>query len=193
MYEPGKVREMHGNKEFIRDLKKIDNVNDFFKAFELTRGNQLNVNNELVLDGKAFLQMTEDERGIILEQTNKLKEGKINIQEFNENVQGIRRDYRIKLERERLIALERLNETFGGNVKEFQVNGQKIFENLKAHEFDRIHDVMRNAGKNYDPDRIKFAKVMVEQMDCRNVTEYTAATEYVLGRSFVKSITKQPN
>ena len=110
MYEPGKVREMHGNKEFIRDLKKIENVNNFFKNFKLTRGNQLNVNNELVLDGKAFLQMTEDERGIIMEQTNKLRNGKINIQEFNKNVEGIRKDYRITFERERQLALERLRQ-----------------------------------------------------------------------------------
>jgi Domain of unknown function (DUF4781) len=180
MYEPGKVREMHGNREFIRDLKQIKNVNDFFKAFQLTPGNQLNVNNELVLDGKAFLQMKEKERGFILEQTKKLREGKINIQEFNRNVEGIRKDYRITFERGRQLALERLNETFGGNVKEFEVNGKKIFENIKPHEIDRMSDVMRNAGKNYDTDRIKVAKVMAEKMGCKNVTEYAAATEYAL-------------
>jgi hypothetical protein len=73
------------------------------------------------------------ERGIILNQTDKLRQGKLSIEEFNRNVE-LRRNYRISFERDRRGPRERPKKTFGGDVKTFHVDGQRIFANIKHHE-----------------------------------------------------------
>jgi hypothetical protein len=64
------------------------------------------------------------------------------------------------------------------------VGGRKIFENLKPHELDRLHQVFKQSGKNYNPDCIKIGKEMADIMKCKNVTEFTAVMEYT-GVNFI--------
>ena len=159
MAEPGKAREMHGNKEFIRDLKIIENKQEFFQAFQLVDGNKLSVNNELILDGKAFLQMTLDERTAILKHSNDLQNNIITEAQFYKNVAAIRKEYRFSFERQRATAVNKLQEGFNvADLSSFDVNGKKIFENIKPHEIDRMNHVMTQAGKNYDQNVCKWRR-----------------------------------
>jgi hypothetical protein len=139
----------------------------------------LSVNREITLDGKAFLQLTADERATIFIQTSKLRQGKLSLEEFNRSVVGLKKSYRFTFERERQWAIERLNETFG-DVNTFEVNGQRIFDNIKLLEIERLDHVFKTTGNHYDEDRIEFAKIVTEKVQCQDVAEYKASTEYFL-------------
>lgn len=56
MVKPGENPKM----EFLEDLQNIRNMQEFFENFTLVEDRQLNINNEIVIDAKAFLQMTNN-------------------------------------------------------------------------------------------------------------------------------------
>lgn len=169
MVEPGKVRTMHGNKEFIRDLKRIDHLEEFFQHFEIVRDNHLSVNNELFINGKAFLQMTEQERSILIENSNALKNNKITEAQFSTSVASIKSKYRIHFERELERASQKIEEALG-------------LTGLSPYDTQRMDQVLSQSGKNYNPKCVEAAKTMADRMGCKDVSEITAATEYVIRR-----------
>ncbi len=163
-------------------MENDDNSSEFFEALELTTENKLSINREIALDGKAFLQLTAEERTSVFIQTAKVRKGKREertFEEFMRSVAPLKKRYRFNFEREIQRAINRLNKTFG-NVKTLTVNGEWIFENIREHEIERLDNVFTKAGNNYDEDRIEFAKFVTEKVKCKNVAEYTAATEYFL-------------
>lgn len=183
MVEPGKLREMHGNKDFILELKVIENKQEFFSHFQLVQNQQVSVNGELVIHPKAFLQMTLEERTIILKNSNDLSNGKITIEQFNKNVSGIRKEYRIHFETERINAVNKMENVFKNTLNvdsmtDVKVGGKNVFENMQPHEIDRMNQVFTQAGKNYDPTRIQVGMEMANQSGCTSVTEVAAAVEY---------------
>jgi hypothetical protein len=56
MVKPGENPKM----EFLEDLQNIRNMQEFFENFTLVEDRQLNINNEIVIDAKAFFQMTNN-------------------------------------------------------------------------------------------------------------------------------------
>jgi len=114
---------MHGSADFIRAVKHIDNKNDFFEAIGLSsntgtvkakfnREGLVNINNELIIHPKAFMQINESQRIEILKHSSELYNKKITVEQFNKNVQKICKENRIKFENQRKASYERLKTTF---------------------------------------------------------------------------------
>jgi hypothetical protein len=179
MVIPGKVLELHGNKEFIRELKRFDNHQDFFANFSAGPGTHLNVNQVLHIDAKAFFQMMTEQRDLILEHSRDLKDGRIKKKKYEENVKAITKEYRIKFEHQKQEARKKIEEAFQvGDVSEIVVAGERIFKNLQPHKLVRLHQVCKEAGKDYNPDLIEVARVMADKLKCKNVADFTAVMEY---------------
>jgi hypothetical protein len=179
----GKVREMHGTNEFIRELIRIGlpNLPKHLSNFSVVAGTLLNINKNLDIDTKAYLQMTPEQRDLILEQSRDLQNGKITHAQFDKNVGTISKEYRIKFEHQRQEARNKIQEAFQvEEVGDIVVAGERIFENLQHHELDRLHEVFtsENTGKKYNPICIEVGKVMGDILKCKNVAEFTAVMEY---------------
>lgn len=186
MVEPGRVRVMHGNREFIRQLNKIDNKRDFFKALKVVGlgGNQLNVNQEFVVDPKAFLQMSEKQRLDILKHTNDLQNGSITEAQFYKNVGSISKEYRFRFERQRKQALEKIKEGFKVNsVEDIRIGERAIFHGSEPRDMDRLNQVLTEAGKNYDRDHLEVARAMADKYGCKDVTDFAAVAEYAIRKT----------
>ncbi|XP_057369697.1 uncharacterized protein LOC130690848 [Daphnia carinata] len=196
MVDPAKIREIRDNKEFIRDLKIIENKQEFLSAFRLVEGNQVNVKEEVVIDSEAFLQMSEEKQNQLLEIFEDLRNNKIDEAEFNRIYSAIGQEYRITHESQQHFATNQLQELFGvWHLSQVNLDGKNIFENLKPHELDRLHQVMAQAGKNYHPDRFRVAMEMARKSGCSNATEFTDAAEYAFRQmdSAVSSRMQNPN
>jgi hypothetical protein len=181
MVIPGKVLELHGDKEFSRELKRINNLPEFFAHFSLGPSTQLNINQNLDIDAKAYFQMTPEQRGLILEKSRDLKNKAITHAQFKKSVDAIAKEFRIRFEHQRQEARQKIQEAFKvKEVRDIVVAGEKIFENLQPSGLDRLDKVFRKAGKEYDPDHIKVAKVMADILECKNVDDYTAVMEYTI-------------
>jgi hypothetical protein len=180
MVIPGMICEIQGNNEFIRELNRID-IQELLAHFSLGPGTQLSINQNLDIDAKAYFQMTPDQRDQILKQSQDLKNGRITHTEFEKNVGVISKEYRIRFEHQRQEARKYIQEAFHvEDVSEIVVAGKRIFENLQPHELDRLHQVCKQAGKNYNPDCIKVAKEMADTLKCKNIIEFAAVMEYFI-------------
>ena len=179
--EPGKVHEMHGNAEFIRNIKVIKDKGEFFSMFKITSDDLLNVNNELVIDTKALLQMEKGERLIILELSKKLADNDITAKNFDMDMRAIGQKYRITFERKRAQAQANICKILKlRTLKDMRVGEHSIFNDIKPHEIDRLDQVFTQSCKKYNPDCVKVGCKMAELMKCKNVSEFTAVVEYVI-------------
>jgi hypothetical protein len=181
MVTPGTHCIMHGNKKLFRELKDIEDHQEYFSHFSPGPGTQLNINQNLDIDAKAFFQMTSQQRDVILEQSQDLKNEKITYAQFDKQVVAICREYRITFEHQRQEARKSIQEAFQvEDVSEIVIAGKRIFENIRPHDLDRLHQVCKQAGKNYNPHCIKLAKEMADIFKCENVTEFAAVMEYFI-------------
>ena len=73
----GKEAEPH----IIEKLKKIDNIQDYSENFELF-GDQLDVNNVLLIHPNALFQMTDEECTTLIKHSKDLKKGKSTAETF---------------------------------------------------------------------------------------------------------------
>ena len=179
--EPGKVHEMHGNAAFIRDIKVIKDKGDFLSNFKITSDGLLNVNNELVIDAKALLQMKKGERSTILKLSKQRAKNDITAEYFDKQMRDIRQEYRITFERKRAQASVNICKILQVNdLRDMRVGEQYIFNDIKPHEIDRLDQVLTHAGKTYYPHCVKVGCKMAELMKCKNVSEFTAVVEYVI-------------
>ncbi|CAM6054786.1 unnamed protein product [Sphagnum tenellum] len=179
--EPGETREMHGNKEFIRSIQKIDDKQAFFSHFKIVADQQLSIHDELVIDPKAFLQMNEGDKNTILVQSKNLKEGRISQEDFDSSINNIRREYRITSERNRAQARASLCECLGvDELGDVNINGNNILKDIKPHEVDRLDQVFKEAGKKYDRTCVEAGLKLAREMGSENVTELAAQMEYCI-------------
>jgi hypothetical protein len=180
---------MHGSADFIRAVKHIDNKQDFFQALgvdgtvkaKFNREGLVNINNELIIHPKAFMQINETQRTEILKHSTDLLNKKISAETFNQKVENIARENRIAFEYQRKIAYGKLSKAFNeSKLENVNINGNKIFSNIKPHEIDRLDSVLKNAGKGYDERCLDVGIEFAKTVKCKNVTEFCAALEYVI-------------
>lgn len=185
--------KMHGSADFIRGVKQIDNTNDFFQALgvegtstmgvkaRFNRDGQVNINRELVIHPKSWMQIDEAQRTQILQASTDLMNKKITVEKFNESMARIVKEHRIAFENQRKTALANLSSAFReGKIENVEIGGRKIFSNLKPHEIDRLDSVLKTAGKNYNDQLVQTGIQFACNAECSNVTEFCAAFEYVL-------------
>lgn len=176
--EPGRIRTMHGNAEFIRELRLIGNKNEFFSAFQMQQ-NQFNIHNELVIDPKAFFQMTADERNLILQKSKQFSANEITAKEFNKAMSSVKKNYRVTFERQFTEARENIQKKFNvGNFEDIAIGNNRILNDAQRHEVKRMDVVVRNTMENSD-NAVKASMKMAEKMNCKTVSEYTAVAEYM--------------
>ena len=159
----------------IEKLKKIDNIENYFENFELS-GDQLDVNNLLFIHPNAFFQMTDQECTNLLQQSLDLKKGKIKEEEFYTKVSSICKKYHIIFKKQTIDAEIQLKKAFADNNME--VNKIPIFKDMKTQDVNRLDFLFTNICKNYEPTHIKVSRKAADL--CRNVAEFTAATEYII-------------
>ena len=175
MVETGKSKIMYGNAEFIKDIKSIENKQDFFRHFNFAdNGSKFNINNELVIDPKALLQMNKEEINFILGETEKLKSGKIDRNEFDTVVKPIQRKYRLTFERQRNEAKSRIHQSLPAGINETRI--ARFIQ--QPHEIDRLSSILKEAGKNYNSECIEPGMKMANKMKCKNVVEFAAVMEF---------------
>ena len=97
---------MHGNAKFIKEITKINDRQSFFKHFELQANGQFNINNEITMHPKAFLQLPEEYRRDLLELSVKLKNNEIMPADFANGVRRMADEYRITPSRAQAYAYE---------------------------------------------------------------------------------------
>ena len=170
---PGKVREMHGNAKFIKQMNRIENKAQFFSDFKLVRGTDFRIHKELVIHPRAFMQMNEDYRNKVVTLSKQYRNGDIKQQQFNEKIAPIQKEYRLYTENQIGEAQKRI-----APLANQQINQRKIFRNLSRNEQMRLDQVCREAGRDYNPDRMDLGMRLAEKQEIRNVTEFSAVMEY---------------
>lgn len=193
--EIGEIDQQEGDRKYIRELKNIDNIEQFFQQFNLTSDGQLRINGELTIHQRAFIQIPEQERLLILENLKKLNKNQITIDEFRTQTEGTRRNYLMTLDRERTDFKDLITRAFGENIENIELNGKKIFQNIKAHEIDRLHQVTKHSLNN-DSEFVQFGKEFAGEMNAQNITEFCATSEYAVRqvqREVSNRIKQEPN
>ncbi|XP_051160692.1 uncharacterized protein LOC127281168 [Leptopilina boulardi] len=173
----GNVDQQEGDRRYIRELKTIDNIEQFFQQFNLTSDGQLKINGELTIHQRAFIQIPQQERLQILQELQKLNQNQITIDEFRLKTENTRRNYSLTLDRERCQFKDNITNVYGENFESIQINGENIFQNIKPHEIDRLHQVTKHSLNN-DHDYVKLGKEFSNEMKVKNITEYCASSEY---------------
>jgi len=192
---------MHGSADFIRSVKHIDNQQEFFQAlgadgnskFKFDRRGQVNLNNELIIHPKAFIQIEETQRMKILEYSSDLMNKKITVEQFNTSVSQIQKQNRIVFENQRKSAYSKISKSFGvTRVEDFNINGRKIFSNLKPDEIDRLDNVLQYSAKNYDENCIHICIEFAKSVECKSIEDFCAALEYIV-RQMNKEVSDRIN
>ena len=175
--------KMHGNADFIRGVKRIDNKQDFFQALgidgnlkaKFNRRGMLNINNELIIAPKDFMQINEIQRAEILKNSNDLLNKKITAIEFNRNVQNIAKDNNIEIKNQRKIIYVKTL------ANAFKPNENEILLNLEPHEIDRLDNVFKGKEENYYKKYllvgIEFAKIVGCKFN--DFTEFLSALKFI--------------
>jgi len=178
--------KMHGNADFIRGVKHIDNQQEFFEALgvgasaKFHRSGQININNQLTIHPKAFMQINETQRAEILQHSADVSKGKISMADFNQKMNRIVQQNRIVFDNQIKTSYENISKALNTKPENLEVNGKKIFENLKPHEVNRLDSIMKGAGKNYDSKRVEVGIKFAKTANCKDLNEFCAAFEYVL-------------
>ncbi|CAF0733375.1 unnamed protein product [Brachionus calyciflorus] len=180
---------MHGSADFIRAVKHIDNKSEFFQALvidgnvkaKFNREGLVNINKELIIHPRAFMQINETQRAEILMHSTDLLNKKITLVEFNAKMAQIVKINRIAFENKRSTAYAKISKAFNNpNLKNVDINGKKIFENMKPHEIDRLDNVFENTGKKYNQKFLDVGIEFAKRAQCQNVSEFCAAFEYAI-------------
>ena len=173
--------EIRGNAEFIKNIEVIINKGAYFSMFKITSDGLLNVNNNLVIDTKALLQIEKGERSTILELSKKLADEAITAETFDEDILVVGQKYRLRFEHARAQATAKICEKLQlSDLKDMRVGEQYIFKDIKPHEIDRLDQVFTHACKHYNQHCVKVGCKMAELMKCKNVYEFTAVVEYII-------------
>lgn len=170
--KPGQVHEMHGNAKFIREMIQINNKNEFYSNFQIQANGQMNINNELKIHPRAFLQMSETDRATLLNLSKQLEQGQITMKQFNAQAVPIQKEYRIRMERHRTEAKQYLQQ----KMTNIQIGEQSV-GNLAPRDLDRLESVVKTSLKG-DVDIIDVADQFANKLGANSVSEWSAAGEY---------------
>lgn len=174
-----KPSEMKGQAKFIREMKKIDNLNDFYNHFEIDRSGQFYINKELTIHPRAFVQLSESDKNKLLRLSKQLNEKTINIDDFNKSMKKLIKTGGIRADQHRAAAQEYLKEKFNvDNLSDIKV-GNEVLREPKPHEIDRLENVVKHSFHDGDKDYLKVVEKMAEKMNANNIDDYCAAGEYI--------------
>lgn len=187
------------NTKSIIDMRAAQNINAFFKALKVKGQNSshLIVNDELVIDAKAFLQMTQKDRDTLIEETRKFKtiEDSDTIK-LSGDASLVCNKYRLMFEKQRRDRILRILTAFQVRSREELTFGKIQFEKLEQYDVDRVIAVFRESGKNYNEKYSEVIRKMADRFQVDNVPDFVAVAEYAARRMSeeIKSIQqKNPN
>jgi hypothetical protein len=75
-------------------------------------------------------------------------------------------------------------------MAEVQVNGIPFFKDMKTYDINRLHHLFTDVCKNYKRTHIKVSRKAADLLECKNVTEFTATTEYII-RQIEREVTEE--
>lgn len=190
------------NTSYIIDTRSAITINDFFKALKVKSLNSshLIVNDELVIDAKAFLQMTKIQKGTLIQETKKLKT--IAIENFGKNslsdeAKLICSEYRLTFEKQRMAGILRILTVFQVQSEGALTFGQIQFGGLEPNDKDRIICVLKESGKKaYNAEYSRVIRKMADRFQVDKVLDFVAVAEYTARRinNKIKSLrSKDPN
>jgi hypothetical protein len=177
--------KMHGSADFIRAVNHIENKQEFFEVLgaggsvkaKFNRAGLVNINNnKLIIHPKAFMQINETQRTEILNQSTELLNKKISVNQFNKNVQSITKQNKLMFENRRKATAEKVQ----SNLKNVDINGNKIFSNLKPYEIDRLDNVLQNEGNNYSEKYIRIAVEFAKLVKCENPMDFCEVFQFIV-------------
>ena len=61
---------------------------------------------------------------------------------------------------------------------------------MKTEDINRLHHLFTDVCKNYECTHIKVLRKAAELLECKNVTEFTATTEYII-RQIEREVTEE--
>ncbi|XP_063702262.1 uncharacterized protein LOC134832222 [Culicoides brevitarsis] len=171
--KPGKFSELEGQAQFVREMIKIDDLKGFYKQIQMTPDRQFRINKEYTMSARKFVTLTNEQRSNIMTNSQQLNSGKISLEQFIQNTQNIRKEVRIRSDRETMEAATNLKEKYGIDVKKFKINGKN--HKLSPAEIHELH----NLYKNVDVETISYAKEFADN-NANTPNEYNNAVKYAI-------------
>lgn len=192
--QPGSVLPSHGDRRFIRDMKRHQNIDRLFENFTLTENGKLIVNGRMTIHPRSFFQMPDNVKKAIMEGTREMNENRdmtkeTAIKRFRSKFEGSdpKKLYRhMYLDEEWIDDEQRLLDSSKFNVQslaDVNIAGIHIFAELKPYEIRRLYKLVRD----WSPESIAFAKNFAARMCVQNFVDFCAAAEYsrrVVDREF---------
>ncbi|XP_055940575.1 uncharacterized protein LOC129971115 [Argiope bruennichi] len=179
--------EMHKNANRIKALKHIPDKQAFFESlvnlrsdledhevkFSFKELGLININNELHIAPTKLLQISEADRQMILEATQKLKDSTEKDTVYWKKIEKTLQNNRIKMEFQRRIAIQQLKLAFNTHsLNTVKIGNEQIFKDMTPYELDRLATVMMTSGKNYDPKILKIVNEFAKRRCCKTVYDY---------------------
>lgn len=189
-------RSDHPNTNSIVDLSVIQDINAFFEVLKVRDPNssQLIVNDELVIDAKAFLQMTQKDRGTLIEETKKLETiPELDTIKLSEETLRICQEYCLNFEKQRKVGSKRIETAFPSiPIKELAF-GQIHFETLEPNDVDRVIKFFKDPPIKYNENNCEVIRKMADRFNTENVTDFLAVANYTVRRIYKEINLKRPS
>ncbi|XP_059169749.1 uncharacterized protein LOC131951377 [Physella acuta] len=166
----GEPREVLGKAFFMKDSIHILKYSQQFRTVTLN-GTELTMICGLNLHSKAFVQLTEDQKKLILHQAD-LREEK--------SFKGLLKAYRFTLNAELEHAKECIKKALDVNdFNNFMLNNRRVWGELKTFQIIRLHELFTK-HKREDRNKIylQLGKIFAENLNCKSFDGFCAAFEY---------------
>ncbi|XP_059169747.1 uncharacterized protein LOC131951376 [Physella acuta] len=169
----GETRKYLGNALFIKDIQHILECSERFKKLTLS-DEGFGLACGLELHSKTFVQLTEDEKNIILEPGKEIAERKTLGKNFKEVLKTYSFQFKIEIHKaevniKKLLKVEDYNN--------FLLKDKLLWENLKQFQIIRLHGVLKNSCKS-DDTFIQLGITFAERLECQDFDQFIAALEY---------------
>lgn len=173
------------NTKSITDLRETQSLNYFFQA--LTRidldSTHLSVNFELVIDVKALIQMTQQDRDTLIKEAATLNTVEdLDTIELSKDASLVCRKYRLMFDKLRKAGVQRIMRAFRVDSSEGLTFGKIQFVELEPNDVDRVIKVFKESGNKYDGRYCQVIRMTAERFQVDKVLDFVAVAEYAVRR-----------
>ena len=193
-------RNMHDNAKAIRAINQIKSPEEFFgkavdinkevrkenRAFARSNANAnklklslddyscMNINDQLKINPRRYVQLSAGDRKTILKATLKY----INDSDRKAFLQEVRRVKVVKFELQREISFGNFAKLLKtDDLANYTIDGKKPFQNLEPHEQDRLTQILGTLSQ-FDDKQQSIAMEFAKGMNPENISDYSSYLEY---------------
>ncbi|CAF3229506.1 unnamed protein product [Rotaria socialis] len=183
------ARQMHDNERITESIRRINDPNEFFTSaaetnsyIHLTKDGLFNLSDDIDIHPRAFKEIggaiNPDRRVELLKATAKYNNGEITEDQYRAAIRSFRQNEHITF---LLTREEIMNEVAKGfnttDLRQVEISGRRIFENMNSDEVDRLGRVLY--GRNYNQDIIQATTIIAKKRTCPNTCDFCSYVELI--------------